>query len=121
MITDRQDINNNYEKFIRNLAEPRPNEAKKRDAKTKMEDYFKNFRTRVVLAWIFTNAVVIVALSNQAVSDAIQKSLLLDPKSQQNGTAGNLFLEFIFFSVLGLSIVRFIGSTTYLILRMMRG
>ena len=121
MITDLRDINNNYEKFIRNLAEPRPAENKKRDAKTKMEDYFKNFRTRVVLSWLFSNLLVIVALSNTAVLDAIQKPLLLNPNNAASKTDGNPFLQFIFWSVFGLALVRFAGSTTYLILRAMRG
>lgn len=122
MITERKDINHNYEKFIRDLAAQRPSENKKRDAKTKMEDYFKTFRTRVVLSWLFSNAVVIVALSNPTVRAYIQKPLLSDPThSAAAGTAGNVFLEFIFYSVLGLSTIRFIGSTTYLILRIFRG
>lgn len=121
MITELRDIEINYEKFIRNLAEPRPVEHKSRDSKTKMEDYFKNFRTRVVLSWLFSNLLVVVALSNEAVLKAIQKPLLLSPDNANASTAGNPFLEFIFWSVFGLSLIRFIGSTTYLILRAIRG
>ena len=120
MITDLKDIQNNYEKFIRNLAEQRPTENRTRDAKTKMEDYFKNFRTRVVLSWLFSNLLVIVALSNTAVLNAIQKPLLVNPE-KAGKAGGNVFLQFIFWSVFGLSIIRFIGSTTYLVLRAIRG
>jgi chitin synthase len=121
MITDLKDINSNYERFIRNLAEPRPKENRKRDAKTKMEDYFKNFRTRVVLCWLFSNLLVIVALSNTAVLDAIQQPLLLNPNDAASKTGSNVFLQFIFWSVFGLAIIRFIGSITYLVLRALRG
>ena len=117
MITELKDINNNYEKFIRNLAEARPSDKSKRDAKTKMEDYFKNFRTRIVLMWLFSNGLVVVSLSNPAILTAISQPFLISP----NGSSNNAFLSFIFWSVAGLSLVRFIGSTTYLILRMIRG
>ena len=96
MITDRNDINNNYERFIKNLAEPRPSGVSKRDAKSKMEDNFKNFRTRVVLSWLFSNALTIIILSNKAVLDRIQRPFLLD--SPDGRTVGNPFLSFIFFS-----------------------
>ncbi|KAJ3275492.1 Chitin synthase, class 2 [Terramyces sp. JEL0728] len=122
MITDHKDINTNYEKFIKNLNEPRPNENKKRDANTKMEDYFKNFRTRVVLSWIFSNAIVIILMTNQYVLKAIQKPFLLNPIDKgANTQTGNPFLEFIFWSVAGLSLIRAIGSFSYLILRAVFG
>ncbi|KAI8899173.1 chitin synthase-domain-containing protein [Globomyces pollinis-pini] len=116
MITEKADINNNYEKFINSLAQPRPVENNKRSAQVKMEDYFKNFRTRVVLSWLFSNGLVVSLLSIESVLKAIQKPFLL---SHTDGTqpTGNPFLQFIFFSVLGLSTVRFIGSSLYLILR----
>jgi len=122
MITDQNDINNNYEKFIQNLAQDRPSGKSKRDSKSKMEDGFKNFRTRIVLAWLFSNALVVVLLSNSNILDRIQQPFLIDPNSTTvDGSVGNPFLEFIFFSVLGLSIIRFLGSTIYLILRAIRG
>lgn len=105
MITDHKDINTNYEKFIKNLNEPRPNEKKKRDANTKMEDYFKNFRTRVVLSWIFSNAIVIILMTNKNVLDAIQKPFLLNTTGGSDQT-GNPFLEVLYFLILVHLLVR---------------
>ncbi|KAJ1535719.1 Chitin synthase, class 2, partial [Nowakowskiella sp. JEL0078] len=63
--TDKNDINNNYEKFLKDLKSPRPAEKKKRDAKTKQEDYFKSFRTKVVLSWFVSNLALIALFSSQ--------------------------------------------------------
>lgn len=106
MPTDRDDINNNYEKFVRALRQPRPVVNQSRDAKTKQEDYFRNFRTRVVLLWLLTNALVIIILT----SSLLQTSLYSMSSSQFNP-----FLTFLFYAVLGLSSIRFIGSMTYLV------
>jgi chitin synthase len=119
MITDVRDININYEKFIKNLAQPRPTEDRKRDAKTKMEDYFKNFRTRVVLAWIFTNAIVIIVMTNEELVKLIRQPFLLEStRNSGEPPKGNPFLQFIFWSVFALSTVRFTGTTLYLIFNM---
>ena len=121
MITDLRDINTNYEKFIKNLAEPRPNEKKKRDSQTKMEDYFKNFRTNVVLSWIFSNSLVVIVMSNDFLLQKIRQPFLITKTADGSPPPGNAFLQFIFWSVFGLSTIRFIGSTLYLILRALFG
>ncbi|KAH6594845.1 hypothetical protein BASA50_006319 [Batrachochytrium salamandrivorans] len=114
--TDHNDINANYENFIRNLRQPRPNEKAKRDAKTKKEDYFRNFRTKIVLIWMFMNAAVIVMFTTEAVRDKILPVLGI-----RQTKSFNPYLQFIFYSVLGLTLVRFIGSTTYLLTRVICG
>jgi chitin synthase len=93
MITDLRDINTNYEKFIKNLAEPRPNEKKKRDAQTKMEDYFRNFRTKVVLSWVFSNSLVIIVLSNEFLLQAIRRPFLVTVSADGSAPPGNPFLQ----------------------------
>lgn len=113
MITDVKDINNNYEKFIKNLAQPRPKEENKIDEKTRMEDFFKNFRTRVALSWIFSNALVVIIMTNEELVKKIQQPFLQPGREE---LAGNPFLQFIFWSVAALSLVRFLGTSLYLIL-----
>ncbi|KAL5039483.1 chitin synthase [Batrachochytrium dendrobatidis JEL423] len=108
--TDHNDINANYETFIRNLRQPRPNEKKRRDAKTKQEDYFHNFRTRIVLTWMFMNAAVIIVFTTESI-----RSRILPVLGIRQTKSFNPYLQFIFYSILGLTGVRFIGSTMYLI------
>ena len=111
---DHSDVNANYETFIKHLRQPRPNEKQSRDAKTKQEDYFRAFRTRVVLFWIFSNALLIIMLTTDTITSQLFQFLGI---TINNGF--NPYLKFIFYSVLGLSSVRFIGSITYLILNLL--
>ncbi|KAJ3100299.1 Chitin synthase, class 2 [Phlyctochytrium bullatum] len=107
--SDMNDINAGYDKFVQSLREPRPNEKAKRDAKTKQEDYFRNFRTKVILWWLFTNGVLIIALSSDLVRENVFKALSLNTSGSVNP-----YLKFIFYSVLGLSFFRFVGCIVYL-------
>jgi chitin synthase len=115
ILTDLNDINTNYEKFISRLAVPRPAENNKRDAKTKTEDYYKTFRTRVVLSWIFTNALVVIVVTNPILLGEIRKQFLITKNPDGTVPPGNPFLQFIFWSVFALSTIRFTGSTLYLV------
>lgn len=108
--TDRKDINANYEVFVRELQTARPKEDSTPDAKTKQEDYFRNFRTYTVLLWFFSNALIIVALTNPVISGFLYESLGLDSKANFNP-----YLRFIFYSVAGISAIRFTGSFIYLV------
>ncbi|KAI8929496.1 chitin synthase-domain-containing protein [Entophlyctis helioformis] len=117
VLTDHNDINANYENFIRNLRQPRPTEKAVRDQKTKQEDYFRNFRTRVVLFWMLSNAAVIILFTNFAeLAQQVFKQF-----NVQESKAFNPYLKFIFYSVLVLTTIRFIGSTMYLITRAICG
>ena len=57
-----EDIDHEYDRVLKILAKPRLEEKQKRDASTKQEDYYKSFRTRVVLVWLITNLALIVAI-----------------------------------------------------------
>ena len=116
MLTDIRDINTNYEKFIKSLSKPRPVEDKTPDDDTKMQDYFRSFRTRVVLTWLFSNAMVVIVMTNEELVKLIRQPFLISTLPNGDPPPGNPFLQFIFYSVLILSAIRFIGSTLYLIL-----
>ena len=57
-----EDIDHEYDRVLKILAKPRPEEKQKRDASTKQEDYYKSFRTRVVLAWLISNLALIIGI-----------------------------------------------------------
>ncbi|KAH8550047.1 glycosyltransferase family 2 protein [Umbelopsis sp. PMI_123] len=109
--TEKEDINEGYENFLSALAVPEVKVKESRDAKTKQEDYYRLFRTRLVLSWMFSNALLIVAISSSAFTQYMETH---NPSPDQ---AYNPYLSFIFWSVAGLSSVRFCGSTFYLIFR----
>lgn len=116
---DQGDINNNYQIFVRRLAEARPANVQTRDAKTKQEDYFREIRTRLVLFWLLTNTAIIIAMTNQTFVEKLEYYFSISNANSDSGI--NPFLSFIFYSVLGISAVRFVGSTSYLIHRALFG
>jgi chitin synthase len=56
--TEQKDINAAYEDALHVIAEKPPKVEQKRDASTKQEDYYKNFRTNVLLAWTLSNGLL---------------------------------------------------------------
>jgi chitin synthase len=60
--TKDEDIDHEYDRILKILAKPRQEEKQKRDAQTKQEDYYKSFRTRVVLAWLISNLGLIIGI-----------------------------------------------------------
>lgn len=113
--TEKEDINSKYDEFLRELAVPEVKKASHRDAKTKQEDYYKLFRTRLVLTWMFSNALLVIVMSSDAFLQWVTNN---NPNKQRSY---NPYLTFIFWSVAGLSAIRFVGSTMYLILRIIFG
>ena len=55
-IKDKSALNEDYNLWLANLPNRPREKAKKRDAKTKNEDWYRSFRTHLVLAWMFSNA-----------------------------------------------------------------
>ncbi|KAF9234706.1 glycosyltransferase family 2 protein [Melanogaster broomeanus] len=99
--TAETDINAAYEDAIHVLSTKPPKEEKKVDAATQQEDYYKTFRTNVLLVWTLSN--------------------LLTATGGTGSAAVNGYMAFILFSVAGLALVRFIGSTVYLLVRLFAG
>ncbi|KIL61924.1 glycosyltransferase family 2 protein [Amanita muscaria Koide BX008] len=103
--TEQNDINAAYEDAIEVLKTKPPKEESKPDAGTQQEDYYRTFRTNVLLAW---------TLSNVSFLSRIASSL---------GSSATLsgYMAFILYSVAILAFVRFIGSTVYMIIRLFAG
>jgi chitin synthase len=69
--TKDEDIDQEYDRVLRVLqAKPLKREKPKPDKWTKQEDYYKSFRSRVVLAWLITNLALILGVlhTNTALS-----------------------------------------------------
>ncbi|OMJ24313.1 Chitin synthase 2 [Smittium culicis] len=105
--TDINDVNSNYENFLAVLRQPEAKVKQKRDATTKAEDKNKLFRTNLVLAWAFSNILLVMLLSSTWFN-----AFLLSKNPNLNF---NPYLSFIFWSVAALSLIRFIGSLLYII------
>lgn len=108
--TEQKDLNEIYQEACMDLRKEVIPEKQHRDAKTKQEDYYRAFRTRLVLSWIISNF-ILVALITNATTNWIG--------TFQARSTG--YLGFILWSVAALAAIRFIGSCLYLILRLFSG
>ncbi|KAL1919164.1 uncharacterized protein VTP21DRAFT_2546 [Calcarisporiella thermophila] len=103
--TEQKDINAMYDEALADLKQKRVDQHQSRDAKTKMEDYYKSFRTHLVLAWIACNAILVAVITSQG----------FDPLFTGGQTLGNKYMSFLLWCVAGLAAFRFLGSIAYLI------
>jgi len=113
-------LDERYEKLIVDIKKKEVKVKAKRDETTKQEDDKKNFRTNLVLMWLMCNLVLIYVIIKFSGSEKFKKFFSLsnwgiDGLEDANYENNNPYLTFIFWSVAFLSLVRFIGSTYYLI------
>ncbi|KAI5124112.1 hypothetical protein M0805_000926 [Coniferiporia weirii] len=109
----REDVDSLWD-ASRNALRSKPVEEKEhRDAATKQADHDRNSRTNVVLTWIGTNMVMIVFFTSSAFTDWVQNSFNVDSNSTFNP-----YLTFLFYALAGISLIRFVGSTLYLLFRL---
>ncbi|WOO85757.1 Chitin synthase 4 [Vanrija pseudolonga] len=100
---EQKDINATYQEELAILASKPPPESSGRSADQKQEDYYKNFRTNVLLAWTMTNALL--------------AGIIL-------GTNTNLattYMGIMLYTVAGLAFFRFVGAVFYLVIRLFMG
>lgn len=109
--TEQKDMNEAYEAACIELQRKPEVEVQHRDAQTKQEDYYRSFRTRLILFWIISNLILVICVTSATVfgwwGDFDRRS--------------TVYLGFILWSVAGLSVIRFCGATLYLILRIFTG
>ncbi len=111
--TDDGDLNAQYESEMRKIVNKAPPEKREMSASEKQEDYYKGFRSQVVLFWIICNfGLVAVVLSTAG----------LERVSTTNDTRkSTIYLAVVLWSVAGLSAFKFLGAMWFLIVRMFRG
>ncbi|KAI9870362.1 MAG: Chitin synthase, class 1, partial [Watsoniomyces obsoletus] len=61
---DDGDLNAQYEAEMKKFASKPPKEVKKVDPASKQEDYYKSFRSNVVVAWMISNFILCAAVLN---------------------------------------------------------
>jgi chitin synthase len=105
--TAETDINAAYEDAIHVLSSKPPKADSKPDPATQQEDYYKTFRTNVLLVWTLSNALLAASI--------------ITATSGTGSAAVTGYMAFILFSVAGLAFVRFLGSTTYMLVRLFAG
>lgn len=114
--TDDADLNQQYLSEVGVFAAKAPPEKRVFSPSEKQEDYYKGFRSSVVLIWMGCNiALVAVVLSTDG-----QTNLTLDGATADN-TKADTYMAVVLWSVAGLSAFRFVGAMWFLVVRMFRG
>ena len=95
---------------MRKIAEKAPKEVKVQSEAERQEDYYKGFRSAVVLVWMFCNfALAAVVLSTAGLER-------IAPKSSETQRS-TIYMAVVLWSVAGLSLFRFTGAVWFLIVR----
>ncbi|KAJ1920657.1 hypothetical protein H4219_001216 [Mycoemilia scoparia] len=105
---DQETIDSHYESFLREYRTKLPEEPPKVDYQQVQDDLNKKVRTYTLLAWIFSNLVLVLLIGSEWFDEKVNKV-------QEDGSFFNPYLTFIFWSVAALSFFRFIGSTLYIV------
>jgi chitin synthase len=123
--TDDADLNTQYESELRAFSTKWTPPKRVIGDQEKHEDYYKGFRSAVVLAWMFCNLVLAAVVLNvggvqrldtQGNSDQV----VSNPDAVENLRA-QIYLEVVLYSVAGLAAIRFIGAVWFLVIRIFRG
>ncbi|KAI0673743.1 chitin synthase 2 [Trametes maxima] len=111
--TAREDVDQMWSASRTALSYKPPEEKEHRDAATKQADHDRNSRTNVVLAWVGTNILMILVFTSTAFTKWVKEHV-----TSTSDATFNPYLTFLFYCLAGLSAIRFVGSTLYLLLRL---
>lgn len=110
---DGGDLNAQYELELAAFATKPPKEVRVVSESEKQEDYYRGFRSGVVLVWIFCNfALGAVVLSTAGLENLGSTTTTTDT------TRADIYMSVILWSVAGLSLIKFIGAMWFLVVRM---
>jgi len=109
--TPERNVNAAYEDAIDVLLTKPPKEEKMVDTATAQEDYYREFSTSVLMAWVLSNALLVAVI------------LITNGSAKTHGAEDmvNGYMIFILYSVAFFALVRFIGSTMYMVIRLLVG
>ena len=107
---DDADLDTQYSAELTKFAGKAPKEKKVVSEAEKHEDYYKGFRSMVVLVWIGCN----FALCAVVLSTAGLERIDVQDDSTQRTT---IYLAVVLWSVAGLSLFRFVGCVWFLVVR----
>jgi chitin synthase len=112
--TDDGDLNAQYEAEMRKIVSKAPPEKREMSASEKQEDYYKGFRSSVVIFWLVCNFGLCAVVLSTAGLERVSTTAGQNRKS-------TIYLAVVLWSVAGLSAFKFIGAMWFLIVRMFRG
>lgn len=112
--TDDHDLNTQYETELRAFATKYAPPAKVIGPQEKHEDYYKGFRSAVVLLWMFCNLALAAVVLN---AGGLERIDVTSDDTQRS----TIYMAVVLYSVAVLSAIRFVGACWFLITRIFRG
>ena len=110
--TDDGDLNAQFEAEMQKFATKAKAEVRVVSPSEKQEDYYKGFRSSVVLVWMFCNFGLAAVVLNTGGLERVDVS-------KDSGTQrSTIYMAVVLWSVAGLSAFRFVGAMWFLIIRM---
>ncbi|EME46340.1 glycosyltransferase family 2 protein [Dothistroma septosporum NZE10] len=116
--TDDADLNTQYEQELRAFSSKYETPKKAITPDQKHEDYYKGFRSAVVLAWMFCNLALAAVVLNTAGLQRVNVSANEDQADEERAT---IYMAVVLYSVAALAAVRFVGCCWFLVTRIFRG
>ncbi|KAG9838893.1 hypothetical protein KCU60_g11739, partial [Aureobasidium melanogenum] len=113
--SDDHDLNSQYEEELRVFSTKWVPPVKVASAAEKHEDYYKGFRSAVVLAWMFCNLALAAVVLNTGGLNRVSVGV------QDDNQRSTIYMSVVLWSVAVLSAFRFIGACWFLVVRLIRG
>lgn len=111
---DESDLNAQYRSELHKLILKEPEEKRSFSDSEKQEDYYKRFRSIVVVFWMATNLGLTALILNTGGVEQVDTTTTEADKA-------TIYMAVILWSVAGLSAFRFVGAMWFLVVRMFRG
>lgn len=119
LIPDNEhDLNSQYEGELHAFAAKEKKEKKVVAPGDKQENYYKGFRSAVVLFWMFCNLALSAVVLNTGGFDRVQVGKDAEAIEEQNST---IYMSVVLWSVAALSAFKWVGSSWFLVLRVLKG
>lgn len=110
---DDGDLNAQYDAEVKKFVEKAPKEVKIPSDSEKQEDYYKGFRSAVVLVWMFLNFALAAVVLSTGGLERLQVG-----KAKDETQRSTIYMAVVLWSVAGLSAFRFCGAVWFLIVRL---
>ena len=112
---NKDDLNTVYEAELRKFAIKYKKDKEVVKPEDKQADYYKGFRSAVVLVWMFCNLLLAAIVLDTGGFETVDVSP--DAGTQRS----TVYMQVVLWSVAGLSAFRWVGALWFLVLRLLRG
>lgn len=118
---DDHDLNSQYETELSAFATKYDPPKREMSQQERHEDYYKGFRSAVVLAWMFCNLALAAVVLNTGGLDRVEIGDSDETSTETETQRSTIYMAVVLWSVAALSAFRFIGACWFLVVRIFRG